>query len=245
MVTLTTNQEPNFQADISAVERIPIVTTMLEVICRTTGMGFAAVARVTTDRWIACSVRDEISFGLLPGGELDVQTTICDEIRDSGQPVIIDNVEQDANFQNHPTPKQYGFQSYISVPIRLLTGEFFGTLCAIDPKPAQLNNTKTIGMFTLFAELIAFHLQSLTAMERSQSTLRETHEQLALAREDNRQYEHLAFHSLREPLRKITLFTDMFLQDVESADMEKARQTAGRLHSFSQELDHIIRQLKP
>ena len=55
--------------------RIPSpVPTILEVVCRTTGMGFAAVARVTEDRWIACEVHDEIQFGLRPGGELEVET---------------------------------------------------------------------------------------------------------------------------------------------------------------------------
>jgi hypothetical protein len=58
----------DFQADIAAVNRIEAVPTILEVVCRTTGMGFAAVARVTENRWIACSVRDEIAFGLQPGG---------------------------------------------------------------------------------------------------------------------------------------------------------------------------------
>jgi hypothetical protein len=38
-------------------------------------MGFAAVARVTEDRWVACSVLDEIDFGLKPGDELRVETT--------------------------------------------------------------------------------------------------------------------------------------------------------------------------
>jgi hypothetical protein len=64
-------------ADISAVSQIDAVASILEVICRTTGMGFAAVARLTRDRWVACAVRDEIAFGLLPGGELDVRTTIA------------------------------------------------------------------------------------------------------------------------------------------------------------------------
>ena len=67
-------------ADVSAVSRIDAVASILEVVCRTTGMGFAAVARVTKDRWVACAVRDEIAVGLTPGGELDVKTTICDEI---------------------------------------------------------------------------------------------------------------------------------------------------------------------
>ena len=55
--------------DVAAIAKIPSVATILQVVCRTTGMGFAAVARVTEDRWVACAVRDEISFGLKPGGD--------------------------------------------------------------------------------------------------------------------------------------------------------------------------------
>src|SRR5580698_6257109 len=134
----------DFQTDIDAVENLAVVPTILEVVCRTTGMGFAAVARVTSERWIACSVRDEIAFGLKPGSELKLETTICHEIRQSGRPVTIDHVAQDATFHNHHTPALYGFQSYISIPIILRDGNFFGTLCAIDPKPAKVNNPATI-----------------------------------------------------------------------------------------------------
>jgi hypothetical protein len=42
-------------------------------------MRFAAVARVTEDRWIACSVHDDIAFGLKLGDELAVEATICHE----------------------------------------------------------------------------------------------------------------------------------------------------------------------
>ena len=94
-----------------------MVPLMLEVVCRATGMGFSAVARVTEDRWIACAVRDEINFGLVPGGELEIESTICNEIRQSGELVVIDDVACDATFRLHHTPKRYGFQSYISVPI--------------------------------------------------------------------------------------------------------------------------------
>jgi hypothetical protein len=40
---------------VAAVGRIDAVGRILDVVCRTTGMGFAAVARVTEDRWIACA----------------------------------------------------------------------------------------------------------------------------------------------------------------------------------------------
>ncbi len=149
-----------FQTDLDAIAAIPAVPTILEVICRTTGMRFAAVARVTDSRWVCCASRDDIAFGLVPGSELPVQTTICDEIRCSHAAVVIDHVAEDSQFRDHPTPALYGFQSYISVPIILADGAFFGTLCSIDPRPNTLNNPAVSGMFKLFAELIAFHLDA-------------------------------------------------------------------------------------
>ncbi|AUD04234.1 GAF domain-containing sensor histidine kinase [Spirosoma pollinicola] len=158
----------DFAKDIERVNKIPLITTLLDVVCQVTGMGFAALARVTEDRWIACSVRDDIQFGLIPGGELKVETTICNEIRDSHQAIVIDHVRESDTFCKHPTPLMYGFQSYISFPIILKTGGFFGTLCAIDPRPAQLENPKIIGMFRLFTDLISFHLQQIELLEQSQ-----------------------------------------------------------------------------
>src|SRR5580700_6831343 len=101
----------DFQTDIESVRRIEAVPTILDVVCRTTGMRFAAVARVTEDRWVACSVLDEIDFGLKPGSELRVETTICHEIRQNREPVVIDNVAEDVAWCQHVTPAMYGFQS--------------------------------------------------------------------------------------------------------------------------------------
>ncbi|MDQ3805439.1 MAG: GAF domain-containing sensor histidine kinase [Acidobacteriota bacterium] len=189
----------NFADDLDAVSRIDAIPKILEVVCRTTGMGFAAVARVTEERWIACAVRDEIAFGLRPGGELRVETTICDEIRDSGQPVVIDHAAGDENFCHHPTPKMYGFQSYISVPIHRPDGRFFGTLCALDPKPARVNTPETVGMFKLFADLIAFHLEAQERLKLSETALLDER-QTAQLRE---QFIAVLGHDLRNPLNAI------------------------------------------
>jgi GAF domain-containing protein len=101
--------------DMIAISRIDALPTILEVVCRITGLGFAAVARVTKDQWVACAVRDEIEFGICAGGELLIETTICNEIRETGETVVIDHVAVDPRFCRHPTPAVYGFQSYISV----------------------------------------------------------------------------------------------------------------------------------
>jgi signal transduction histidine kinase len=182
-----------FEQDIAAVSSIKAIPTILDIVCRTTGMRFAAVARVTEDRWIACSVRDDINFGLKPGGELKVESTICHEIRQNGEAVIIDHVSEDAVYAGHHTPQVYGLQSYISMPIRLTDGSFFGTLCAIDPEPHRLKTPETIQMFEMFADVIGFQLSAIKNLldERNASALRE-------------QFIAVLGHDLRNPLASIS-----------------------------------------
>lgn len=184
------------ESDIESVMSIPIVSEMLDVICKTTGMGFAAVARVTDSKWVACSIADNINFGLEVGGELDLKTTICDEIRQHGQIVVFDNVLEDPLYKDHHTPKLYGLQSYISVPIILKNGEFFGTLCAIDAKPNKINSREVISMFKFYAELLSFHLNSIKKLEHAESQLIEEKE-IANLRE---QFIAVLGHDLRNPV---------------------------------------------
>jgi signal transduction histidine kinase len=190
---------PTPEDAVAAIGRIDAVPLILEVICRTTGMGFAAVARVTEDRWVACRVRDLIDFGLQPGGELKVETTICDQIRDTGEAVIIEHVTQDQVYCGHPTAAMYGFESYISMPILRSTGAFFGTLCAIDPRPARLKTPEITGMFKLFAELIACQLDAQDRLELGEASLAAERETAEL----REQFIAVLGHDLRNPLAAI------------------------------------------
>jgi K+-sensing histidine kinase KdpD len=209
----------DFAKDVAAIERIAPVASILQVICQSTGMGFAAVARVTPERWVACAVLDEIGFGLKPGGELKIETTICHEIRQSGQPVIINHVAEDAVFSSHHTPALYGFQSYISVPIRLKDGAFFGTLCAIDPHPAKLDKPETVGMFRLFADLIASHLEAELRLAATEANLLDERN----AAELREQFIAVLGHDLRNPLASIDAGTKILLRDPAN---EKSRSIA-------------------
>lgn len=131
------------------------IRTILSEVCELTHMGFAAVARVTENRWIACQVVDRIEFGLTPGDELEVQKTICNEIRQHAQAVVFDDAVDDPKWETHPIPIFYGFRSYASFPIFLADGSFFGTLCAIDPNPRQVSSESVIAMLREQAARIA------------------------------------------------------------------------------------------
>ena len=185
--------------DIATVARIGAVPSILQMVCTATGMRFATVARVTEDRWVACAVRDEIDFGLKPGGELPLKTTICNEIRNCGRAIVIDHVSEDPHFRTHQTPKMYGFQSYISVPIVRTNGEFFGTLCALDPLPAKVSEAKVIATFELFSQLISLQLDVEERMEANEAALLDE-KQTAELRE---QFIAVLGHDMRTPLSSI------------------------------------------
>lgn len=144
-----------FAAQAAAHGDDDAIRVILTRLCDVTGMGFAAVARVTEDRWVACQVLDKIAFGLEPGAELEVQMTICNEIRQTGDYVVIDHVEADIGWQKHPVPIFYGFKSYASFPLFLADDSFYGTLCAIDPAPRLLSDASTIAIMQGFAHEVS------------------------------------------------------------------------------------------
>jgi signal transduction histidine kinase len=228
---------PYFDVDILAaldiVRRIDAVPMILDVLCRSTGLRFAAIARVTEERWIACSVLDQINFGLLPGGELKVTTTLCHEVRQSRETIAIDHVAEDAVYCGHPTPAMYGFQSYVSTPIILKDGSFFGTLCAIDPRPAAVKTPETLGMFKLFAELISMHLDAMIRLDSSEANLLEERKSAEL----REQFIAVLGHDLRSPLSAILNYADLLLQLPGS---EVVQQAAGSIKRSGRRMSGLI-----
>jgi signal transduction histidine kinase len=162
---------------------------------------------------LCCAVRDSIDFGLVEGSELRVETTICNEIRELGELVVIDDVETDAGFCNHPTPHIYGFRSYISAPIKRANGEIWGTLCAIDPRPREIDRPEIVDSVRLFGELIAAQLDLNERFKRSQADLAARSESL-LASEVGRQSAEADLKSTRADLldeRKTSELREQFI----------------------------------
>jgi signal transduction histidine kinase len=216
----------DFKADIDAIQKIGAVPKILDVASRLTGMGFVAVARVTSDRWVCCAVRDSIQFGLEAGSELRVETTICNEIRQHGQTIVINDVATDGTFCHHPTPAMYGFRSYISAPIMLADGEVWGTLCAIDPQPRELNKPEVLGSFQLLSELIASQLELDRRFEQTQASLRASETQRASAEADllderktaelREQFIGVLGHDLRNPLASVEAGMRILLRNLDT-----------------------------
>lgn len=218
---------------MEAVNKIPIVPQLLDVVARTTGMGFVAIARITNDRWITCTTKDLISFGLKPGDELKVETTICHEVHREQKAIFIEHVKEDDHFCNHPTPKMYGFESYISVPIFTRDGNFFGTLCAIDPNPAKIKTPEIEGMFHLFADLISFHLSAQEEIKNTTALL-EAEKENSLLRE---QFIPILGHDLKNPVATTRMSADVLLK---MSDNDFVKRQAGVIKSTSFRMEALI-----
>lgn len=196
---------PDFSAAIAAVQKIESVPLILEMVKQATGMRFAAVARVTDRHWVTCAVDDSIDFGLIPGSHLELETTICHEIRQNRKPVIFTQASSHPLFSVHHTPQLYGLESYVSIPIVTADGQFFGTLCAIDPAPASFDESTVLKTMGLYAQLIAMNLDLHKDLLASGQALEDAHE-VGVLRE---QFVAVLAHDLRTPLSAVRLSAEL------------------------------------
>ena len=223
--------------DVAAIQAIGAVPTILETVAATTGLGFVCIARVTQDSWTTCAVLDKLAFGLKVGDGLDVTTTLCEQVRDTGKAVIIDCVSQDDTFRDHHTPRIYGFESYISIPIFRQNGEYFGTLCGLDPAPATLSTPAITSSMTLFAQLISLQLEA-------DAQLADTRGQLADERETaelREQFIAVLGHDLRTPLGSILMAVEVGKRKEPDSAMRALLDHIGRsAHRISALVDDVV-----
>jgi signal transduction histidine kinase len=192
-------------ADIASIQSMAAVPTILETVAAITGLRFVCVARVTPNSWTTCAVLDRLDFGLKVGDGLDVTTTLCEEVRDTRSAVVIDHVAIDDRYRDHHTPRIYGFQSYISVPLFRPGGEYFGTLCGLDPAPAKLSVPAVTNSLGLFAQLISGQLES----DRILTETRDALSSELVDSELREQFIAVLGHDLRTPLSSIVTGTDL------------------------------------
>ncbi|WP_395610896.1 ATP-binding protein [Pseudomonas sp. B22129] len=195
-------------ADIATIGRISAVPAMLKVISDMTGLRFAAVARVTEDTWTACAVLDQLEFGLGVGGELDLTTTLCHEIRGSHLSIVIDKASEDPLYRDHHTPRIYQFESYISVPVFRTDGRFFGTICALDPNPAQLRSSTIQSTMESFARVLSLQIEAEESQQKTEEDLQEERSTAEL----REQFIAVLGHDLRNPLFAINFGAERLLR---------------------------------
>ena len=222
---------------VSEIQAIGAVPKILETVAAMTGLRFVCIAHVTEDSWTACAVLDQLEFGLKPGSGLDLSTTLCQQVRETEQAVIIDHVRDSARYHDHHTPRLYGFQSYFSIPVLRPGGQYFGTLCGLDPEPARLTGETTVSTLTLFAELISKQLEAEQARAQVQHELLSERETAEL----REQFIAVLGHDLRTPLGAILSGAEILLlkhhDQVTRQVAERIRRSTARITAL---IDDVV-----
>lgn len=230
MHTLT---DPNLLNDIAEIGRIEAVPRILETVAHITGSRFTAIARVTETTWTACATLDTLGFGLVPGGQLVLETTICDEIRQSPTSVVFAHASAHPLYSKHHTPRIYGLESYASVPIHRPDGSFFGTLCAIDSLPGNFDEAHVRRSMELLADLVGNYLDKEDRLLEAQTALSDAQRDSDL----RDQFIAVLGHDLRSPLQAISIAADSL--DLE-ATSERQQQMLAHIASGVTRMDGLI-----
>lgn len=220
--------------DSATISRIQVVPAILQVISETTGLRFAAVARVTETRWTALAVLDTLGFGIKIGDELDARSTLCGEIRRTHRTIVIDKASEDATYLDHPAPRTYGFESYIAVPVFRSDGSFFGTICAFDPQPQSLKGSAIQPMMEAFARLLTIQIESEESAQRTEIAL-EKEREIAVLRE---KFIAVLGHDLRNPLFAITAGAELLVKRLSD---ERSRNIAAHILTSGRRATQLVR----
>lgn len=130
---------------------------------------------------------------------------------------MIEDACEDPRFVDHPSLIARGIRSYIAVPIFTGGSEFFGTLCAQDIRPTQLD-AGLLRTFRAFADLVGLHIQA---------------EQVNADRE---RFLAVVAHDMRSPLSVASMVADHLATHTDRAVTALAR----RLHRSVHRMQAII-----
>ena len=227
----------DFQSDIEMLAASETVGTLLETVMLATDMRFAAVARVTTDRWVACRTVDEVNFGLSEGDEIGIDQTFCQSVRETSEKVMFNDVATDDVYRNHPIAAQFGIVSYASIPIFRSNGSFFGTLCAIDTEPRDVKHPRVVAMLEMFADIIGRSLETEERLE-AQERLVEHERQMGAVQEE---FVAVLGHDLRNSVAALNAGVRQLDKEPLSDKARKILPLMGSsIHRMSELIDNIM-----
>ncbi len=165
------------------------------------------------------------------------------------EPLIFEDVEKSPYLSTrHEVLRAEGIRSLLIIPLRVLD-EQPGTMVFYWHSPATFIAGK-IKMAAVLGRLASCALRSAGTIERgteelrrSQSALRRTNEDLRRANEDLNQFAYSASHDLREPLRSISIYSELLRRRLGGQLEREAGEYLEYLMEGSARMEALIRDL--
>lgn len=153
--------------------------------------------------------------------------------------LIVRDATKDVRFADNPlVTDEPRIRFYAGQPIMSHDGLPMGTVCAIDRVPRTLNPEQLEAI-----KHLANHVESLLELRYHSQSQSEIIEQLCNANSSLEQFVYVLSHDLKEPIRRMKLYTDVLSEDFDEALSEKAKTYIDKIQGSAQRMDTIIRSL--
>lgn len=130
------------------------------------GFDLWMMTRTSGEDWIVLQAEDH-GYDVGEGTVLRWTDSFCSHMVRGNGPRVAPNAQEISVYAAAPIGQQVTIGAYIGVPIHTPSGELFGTLCAIDPKPQTVALHAELPLIELLAQLLGSILAAdLAAVEQ-------------------------------------------------------------------------------
>ncbi|MDP9799408.1 EAL domain-containing protein (putative c-di-GMP-specific phosphodiesterase class I) [Catenuloplanes nepalensis] len=146
---------------------------VLQVVRRRLGMDVAFIAEFVDDRRVFRWVDAVAPIpGLSPGLGDPLEDTFCQRIVDGRLDRIVPDTAANPVTAPLPFTRGLGIGNYLGTPLRLSTGEVYGTLCCFSATPDRTLNARDLDYLDDVAEIVTVTLSAADASRREQARIR-------------------------------------------------------------------------
>jgi PAS domain S-box-containing protein len=129
---------------------------LLELARRQLGMPVSFLTHFGTDRYAFVRFAgDHARFGLAEGDTLMLADTHCERMLDGRIESIVPDLDADSETRDLEVTTGLGLRAYAGVPVRLRSGEIYGTLCTVDTQPHPELRQRHTELLTFLSKLAA------------------------------------------------------------------------------------------
>lgn len=144
--------------------------SILRLLQQRLGFDLWMITRVEGDLQIVLQVEDH-GFGLQPGQTFHWADTFCSRMVRGEGPAIAPRAQDVPCYAHAAQLNRLNIQAYIGTPLRLASGELFGTLCAIDDQPHAEGLRHEQALIEFMAALLTHSLHAELARDEQQRQL--------------------------------------------------------------------------
>jgi hypothetical protein len=169
--------------------------------------------------------------------EIDRVLSFCSHaIMEPDQILTVNDSRLDERFYDNPmVVGSPHVVFYAGVPLVSPTGLAIGTLCVIDDKPQNLDDTQLLALKALSNQVV-----SLLELRKSKIVSERLTNELEIRNNELQKFAMVAAHDIKSPLNNITSLTEVILHQYALELDDEAKMLIGMLNSSSQTLRELV-----